>query len=135
MKNPFHPGDKKTYHKRVADEDRAAFHGEVVHNVCSTFALARDFEWSSRLFFLEMKEDDEEGVGTHLTIEHKSPAFVGEEITFTATVEEIKGPQLTCTIEAKVGDRLIASGKTGQRMLKKERLRGWFDGREKIKRQ
>jgi hypothetical protein len=26
--------------------------------VYATFALARDFEWSSRLFFLEMKEAD-----------------------------------------------------------------------------
>ena len=130
MKNLFRIGDSKTFRKKVTMDDRAIFHGEVVHNVCSTFALARDFEWSSRLFFLEMKDDDEEGVGTHLSIDHKSPAYVGEEITFTATVEEINGAHLTCTIEAKVGDRVIASGKTGQRMLKKERLRKWFSDTE-----
>jgi fluoroacetyl-CoA thioesterase len=131
MKNPFHAGDTKIYHKTVVLEDRAAFNGEVVHNVCSTFALARDFEWSSRLFFLEMKEDDEEGVGTYLSIEHKSPAFVGEEITFTATIDDIRGQQLTCVIEAKVGERVIATGMTGQRMLKKEKLRSWYAGKEK----
>jgi predicted thioesterase len=128
MKNPFRIGDQKTYRKKVAEEDRAAFHGGVVHNVCSTFALARDFEWSSRLFFLEMKEHDEEGVGTHVWVDHKSPAFIGEEIIFTATIEEIKGTQLNCAVEARVGERLIASGKTGQRMLKKERLKEWFSG-------
>jgi predicted thioesterase len=73
-----------------------------------------------------MKEDDEEGVGTHLSIDHKGPAFVGEEIIFTATVEEIKGTRLICAIEARVGERLIALGKTGQKMLKKERLKEWY---------
>jgi fluoroacetyl-CoA thioesterase len=128
MKNPFRIGDQKTYRKKITEEDRAVFHGDLVHSVCSTFALARDFEWSSRLFFLEMKESDEEGVGTHVSVDHKAPAFVGEEIIFTATIEEINGTQLNCVIEARVGERLVASGRTGQRMLKKERLREWFSG-------
>ena len=122
MKNLFHPGDRKTYRKKVSAGDVAAFHGAVVHDVCSTFALARDFEWSSRLFFLDMMEEDEEGVGTRLSVEHRSPAFVGEEIIFTAIVEEINGPDLTCRIEARVGDRLIAIGTTGQKMLKKAQI-------------
>ena len=102
--------------------DQAIFHGEILHQVCSTFALARDFEWSSRLFFLEMKEEDEEGVGTFLSVEHRRPAFVGEEIEFTATIENMVGMELFCTIEACVNGRLIASGRTGQKMLKKEKL-------------
>ena len=122
MKNNFKPGDKKIFVTTVKSTDQAGFHGEVLHAVYSTFALARDFEWSSRLFFLEMKEADEEGVGTSLTIEHKSPAFMGEEVVFTATVEKINGMELVCGIEARVGDRLVAMGTTGQRMLKKEKL-------------
>ncbi len=86
MKNIFKTGDQKVFKKIVTESDQAIFHGEVLHAVCSTFALARDFEWSSRLFFIEMKEDDEEGVGTFLSIEHKSPAFVKEEITFCGLV-------------------------------------------------
>lgn len=129
MKQLFRVGDVKTYLKRVSAEDVAAFHGTVVHEVCSTFALARDFEWSSRLFFIEMKEDDEEGVGTHLSIDHVGPAFVGEEIIFTATVEEIKGMDLSCTIEAVANGRLIARGRTVQKMIRKERLRELFSGK------
>ncbi len=120
MKNIFKPGDTKSFVTKVRDSDQAAFHGEVLHAVYSTFALARDFEWSSRLFFIDMKEDDEEGVGTMVHIDHKSPAFVGEEITVTATVEKIEGMELICTIEARAGQRIIATGRTGQRMLKKE---------------
>jgi fluoroacetyl-CoA thioesterase len=126
MKSLFRPGDCKTYRKRVGAEDVAAFHGEIVHEVCSTFSLARDFEWVSRLFFIEMKDEDEEGVGTHLSIGHKSPAFVGEEVIFTAIVEEIDGDYLTCRVEAKAGERLIADGKTVQKMLKKTRLNKLF---------
>lgn len=126
MKLIFKPGDKKTYKKVVTDADVAAFHGEVLHEVCSTFSLARDFEWSSRLFFIEMKEDDEEGVGTFLSIDHKSPAFVGEEIIFTATVVKIDKNELTCMIEARTDNRLIATGTTGQKMLKKDKLKQVF---------
>ena len=110
----------------VQEGDSAIFNEELLHRVCSTFALARDFEWSSRLFFLEMKDDDEEGVGTMLSIDHKSPAFVGEEILFTATVDKIERNELLCNIEAKVGDRIIGVGKTGQKMLKKEKVRELF---------
>ncbi len=126
MKYIFKQGDQKVFKKVVMESDQAIFHGELLHAVCSTFSLARDFEWSSRLFFIDMKEADEEGVGTFLSIEHKSPAFVNEEITFTATVETLQKNELICQIEAKVGDRIIAIGKTGQKILKKEKLKQVF---------
>jgi fluoroacetyl-CoA thioesterase len=126
MKLNFKPNDKKIYKTIIKEGDQAAFHGEVLHAVCSTFALARDFEWSSRLFFIDMLEGDEEGVGTSLTIDHRSPAFVGEELSVTATFESLVGNELICSIEAKVGERVIAFGKTGQKMLKKEKLKKIF---------
>jgi predicted thioesterase len=126
MKNIFNPGDQKKYKKTVGPTDVAAFHGVTLHEVCSTFSLARDFEWSSRLFFIDMKEEDEEGVGTFLSIDHKSPAFVGEEIIFTAQVVKIEKNELICSIEAKTAGRLIATGSTGQKMLKKDRLKQIF---------
>ncbi len=126
MKLIFSIGDKKIYKATVQPGDQAAFHGEILHSVCSTFALARDMEWSSRLFFIEMKEEDEEGVGTYLEIQHRAPAFVGEELMITATIDSIDGNELLCVIEVKSGERIIAIGKTGQRMLKKEKLNSIF---------
>ena len=126
MKSVFKPGDKRVYSRVVTEADLASFRGEALHPVCATFSLARDFEWSSRLFFLEMKEEDEEGVGTFLSIDHKSPAFVGEQIIFTATVLKIRDNELTCSIEAKIGGRIIAIGTTGQKMFKKEKLKQIF---------
>jgi predicted thioesterase len=126
MKLIYKQGDRKKFVKIVEEGDLAAFHGEVLHTVYSTFSLARDFEWASRLFFIDMKEADEEGVGTFLSIDHKSPAFVGEEITFTATFVKLEGNELTCMIESSVKDRLVAVGTTGQKMLKKERVKQLF---------
>lgn len=122
MKEVFKPGDIKEYRMVVAAADVAAFHGQVVHAVCSTFTLAREAEWTTRQFVLEMKETDEEGVGTFVNVNHKSPAFVGEEIVFIGRVEAVNGHELVCSFEAKVGDRLVAEGKTGQKIFKKEKL-------------
>ncbi|MCB0491411.1 MAG: hypothetical protein KDC93_03250 [Cyclobacteriaceae bacterium] len=126
MKNLPQIGDVRIYKKRIEEADVAAFNGEVLHTVYSTFAMARDMEWSSRLFFLEMKEHDEEGVGTHLSIDHLAPAFVGEELVILAKVISLTGNELICDIEVKVGERVVAKGKTGQRMLKKDRLNKLF---------
>jgi fluoroacetyl-CoA thioesterase len=122
MKDIFKPGDTKQYAMVVTADDVAAFHGKVVHEVCSTFALSREAEWTTRQFVLEMKDEAEEGVGTFINVNHKAPAFVGEEIVFLGKVDSINGNELICSFEAKVGERLIADGKTGQKIFNKEKL-------------
>jgi fluoroacetyl-CoA thioesterase len=122
MKEICKQGDKKEYRRVIQQNDIASFHGQIVHPVCSTFSLARDIEWTTRQFVLDMRDDDEEGIGTFLSIDHKSPAFVGEEIIFTARIDQISGNELICSFEAKVDNRVIATGKTGQKILKKEKI-------------
>lgn len=126
MKHLFKPGDQKVYEHRVKNEDTAAFHGSTVHAVYSTFALARDMEWSSRLFVLDILDEDEQGIGTALSIQHHSPAFPGEKVVITATLQSWDGHEIICGIEARCGKRLIASGITGQKILKKEKLERHF---------
>ncbi len=128
MKNPFKKGDTKEYSIVVSENDIAKFESGVVHNVYSTFALCRDAEWSGRLFVLEMKEEGEEGIGTGISIQHKSPAFVNDKVVFTATFEEIKeSGEIINSFEARVGDRLIAQGTQGQRVLPKDKIDTIFD--------
>jgi predicted thioesterase len=122
MKKKFAPGDTRTVRRVVDREDIAAFDGSVVHEVYSTFAIARDMEWSSRQFVLEMREDHEEGVGTFVHVEHHAPAFVGNEVSITATVESLRGNELVCTIEVTGPAGRIASGRTGQKILTRDRL-------------
>lgn len=126
VKEIFKPGDRKQTRYVVRPEDVAAFGGEVVHPVCSTFTLGREVEWAGRQFVLEMREAHEEGIGTQLVIDHKAPAFVGEEIVVTAIVDKIESHELICTFEATVNGRIIATGKTGQKILSREKINRIF---------
>jgi fluoroacetyl-CoA thioesterase len=127
MKCPFQPGDIKAFTHTVSDADAAAFESGQVHAVYSTFALARDAEWSGRLFVLEMKEDGEEGIGTGINITHNSPALIGQEVVFTATLAEVNRNEVVTDYTAKVGDRLIASGRQWQKIVPREKLNKLFD--------
>ena len=94
----------------VKESDVAAFHGEVVHPVCSTYTLAREVEWATRQFVLDMRDEDEEGIGTALIINHIGPAFPGDEIVIEATVESVHGHELICSYIARVGEKIVAQG-------------------------
>jgi predicted thioesterase len=60
-------------------------------------------------------------------VKHVSPAFTGDNVLFAAHIDELKGNEVNCTFTAKVGDRLIAEGRTGQKILTKERLEKLFE--------
>ena len=126
MKDLFKKGDKKRIVFTVAQEDVAQFHGEVVHNVCSTFALGREIEWATRQYVLEMEEDDEEGVGTSLHIDHKSAAAVGAECEIHSEIVQIEEYVINCRFTVLCGSRVIATGTTGQKVLKKEAISSIF---------
>ena len=131
MKDIFKIGDKKTFERIVRSEDTAAFESGSVHAVYATFALARDAEWCSRLFVLEMKDSDEEGIGTFVEVKHFSPAFVGDLVCFEATTDELKGNDVNCSFIARVGERIVAQGRTGQKILTKEKIEKLFNGLKK----
>lgn len=126
MINIFKVRDKKQFTKVVEQNDTAAFNSNEVHPVYATFALGRDAEWACRLFVLDMKENDEEGIGTFLHIEHISPAVLGSTVIFESCLKRVEGNSVICSFEAKVGERLIAKGETGQKVLKKEKLENIF---------
>jgi predicted thioesterase len=126
MKNPFVPGDVKTYRHTVTQADFARLPGGLVHEVYSTFALARDAEWASRLFVLDMREGDEEGIGTAVQVTHHSPALVGETVDFVSTLAAVERNEIITPFEAKVGSRVIATGETRQKILKREKLERLF---------
>ena len=127
MKNLYKIGDQKTFEKTVLAQDIAEFESGTVHNVYATFALGRDAEWSSRLFVLDMKDADEEGIGTFLNIEHQSPALIGQTVEFTATITLLDKNAIECSVVAKVKDRVIANCRTGQKIIKKTKLETLFN--------
>jgi predicted thioesterase len=126
MKEIVKPGDVVHHCFTVQPDDVAQFQGQIVHPVCATFTLAREIEWTTRQFVLKMRDEDEEGVGTFLSIDHKGPAFVGEQVCIEAKVDELKGNELLCSYRAHVQGRMVAEGKTGQKILKRARIQTLF---------
>lgn len=122
MKNHLDIGETRIIKHVVREVDLAAFNNMIIHPVYSTFALGRDAEWACRQFVLELKEEDEEGIGTFLDIKHRSPALLNQEVVIIATLKELKGNNVICTYKAWVGERLIAEGEQGQKILKKEKV-------------
>ncbi len=132
MEQIFNIGDTKTFSKVVQEQDIAAFESGTVHDVYATFSIARDAEWSGRLFVLDMKEEDEEGIGTSITVDHVSPAFIGDTIVYTAEFVEInERREIITTYKAYCGERLIAKGVQGQKILKKIKIDALFEGLKK----
>ncbi len=127
MKSIFKIGDIKTFEKTVESSDIAEFESGKVHDVYGTFALGRDAEWSSRLFVLEMNDEDEEGIGTFLNIRHHSPALLGDKVCFTAEIIKLEKNIIDCKVTVEVGQRLIAACETGQKIIKKEKLNLLFE--------
>ncbi|WP_436484412.1 thioesterase family protein [Chitinophaga sp. ARDCPP14] len=124
----FKPGDTKHFSRTVRQEDCASFDSGQVHPVYATFALARDAEWCCRLFVMEMKEAQEEGIGTRLTVEHLSPALAGSQVDFTAVITGIQHHEITCSYEAVCNGRVIATGIQVQKILPKAKLDRLFAG-------
>jgi len=127
MLSKFELGAIKTYSKKVSEIDLASFDDGTVHQVYGTFALGRDAEWCSRLFVLEMKEEDEEGIGTFLNISHHSPALMGQVVEFIATIFQLEKNNINCHVICRVGERIIAECSTGQKIIKKEKLNLLFE--------
>ncbi len=119
-------GERRVFRKIVGPDDLAQFESGTVHQVYSTFALARDAEWSGRLLVLDLKEPGEEGIGTGLSIEHKSPALEGQEVLFESVLTSLSGNEVVTDFTATVGDRLIARGQQKQKIIRREKLDALF---------
>ena len=114
--------DKKLHTYKVTGSDLAEFDSGVVHHVCSTFALAREIEWSSRLFVIDMLKENEEGLGTRLEIEHLSPALEGEVLMIEATLNDRNKNDVFCSITVEVNGRIIAKASTVQKIVNKSQF-------------
>ncbi|MDX2002619.1 MAG: hypothetical protein SFW35_09305 [Chitinophagales bacterium] len=122
MKNIFQIGDKKIFERTVLPTDTATFETGMVHAVYATFAIARDAEWAGRLFVLDMKEEDEEGIGTFISVRHLKPVAVGTKVTFEAVLTAIEGNRIQNSFTAYMGNEIFATGDQEQRILKREKL-------------
>lgn len=106
----------------VKVEDCPDFGEGTLHPVLSTYALAREAEWAGRLILLRMKKDDQEGIGTAITIEHLRAARVGQQVTINAELISFDGRKMIVSFVATTDGKTIATGNTGQALVSKAEL-------------
>lgn len=130
MKSGFDPGIVREIVFEVTDEMCPAFEGVVVHRCCSTWTVAHQFELAARMVLVEFLEDHEEGIGSHISIDHKAPCPVGRTVRVRAELIEVRGthhPRVLCGVTAHDGDRLLATGKQIQVVMKKDYLTQYIE--------
>lgn len=101
----------------VTPEMRAAFEGEVVHEVYGTAALVGHMELAARRVILDAREEGEEGVGYSVEVTHLAPAPVGSRVTVTAILRSVDGNRVVCDVEARTRHGLIGRGTVTQALL------------------
>ena len=111
----------------VTEDMCPAFDGVVVHRVYSTWSMAHHMELAARKVLAEHLEDHEEGIGSHLSIDHLAPCTVGRTVRVEAEAVELEGNTLICDVSAWDGTRLLGRGKQVQRVLPKTTLARLID--------
>ena len=117
MKDGLVPGIQAEVSFEVTEDMRPIFDDVAVHQVCSTWSLVHYMELAGRRILMQHLEPHEEGVGSHATCDHLAPAKVGRTVRVIATVADASDRELVCEVVAFNGDRLIARGKTVQRIF------------------
>jgi fluoroacetyl-CoA thioesterase len=106
----------------VTPEMCPAFDYKIVHEVCSTREIVHHMEVAGRKMLTPYLEPNEEGVGSHASCDHTGPALVESEVRIVARAVVANERELVCDCTAYRGDRLIATGKTVQRIFPREVL-------------
>lgn len=127
MKPGLAIGAKGEVAVKVTEQMCPAFDGVVVHRVYSTWSLAHHMELAARKVLAPYLEEDEEGLGTHLSVEHLSLTLVGKTVRVVAEASAVGSDRVVCDVRAYEGDRLIARGSQTQRVLLKESIRNLME--------
>ncbi len=106
----------------VTEDMCPAFDGIVVHRLYSTWSMAHHMELAARKVLAPHLEPHEEGIGSHLSIDHVAPTPVGHRVRVVARAVEVGPSAVVCEVTAWDGDRLVGRGRQVQRVLPKQKL-------------
>jgi predicted thioesterase len=120
-------GDAAEVTVTVTEEMCPAFDGVIVHRVYSTWSMAHHMELAARKVLAPHLEEHEEGIGSHLSIDHVAPAPVGHRVRVVAKALEVGPTTLVCEVIAYDGPRVIGRGTQVQRILPKSKLKSLIE--------
>ncbi|MEK6799565.1 MAG: hotdog domain-containing protein [Planctomycetota bacterium] len=130
MKPGFEPGITRELSVVVTEDMCPAFDDVVVHRVYSTWSVAHHFELAARMVLVSFLEDEEEGVGSHVSVDHLGPCPVGRTVRVRAVLTKVwrdHHTRVVCDVTAHDGDRLLARGRQVQVVMNKEHLRRYLE--------
>lgn len=123
MKAELIPGVQREVTFEVTLDMCPAFDGVVVHKVCATWTLVHYMELAGRRVLIDFLEPGEEGVGSHASCDHIGPAPVGSRVRVIATATDVTDRELSCDVVAFSGEKMIATGKTVQKIFPRHILK------------
>lgn len=131
MKSTLQVGNTASVEIVITGDMCPAFDGVVVHRVYSTWSMGHHMELAARKVLAPHLEAHEEGIGSHLSIDHLAPAPVGARVRIVATAVELGPTTLVCDLVAyhirPDGDKVVGRGRQVQRVLPKEKLRSLIE--------
>ena len=130
MKPGLKPGVEAEVSAVVTEDMCPAFDGVIVHHVYSTWALAHHMELAARKVLAPHLEAHEEGIGSHLSIDHLAPTPVGKTVRVVATCTELNASKVVCELIAYEGERVVGRGKQVQRVFPKEVIQSLIERHE-----
>lgn len=126
MKPELRVGNRAEVVVIVTEDMCPAFDEVVVHHVYSTWSMAHHMEVAARKVLMEHLEPHEEGIGSHLSIDHLAPTPVGHTVRVEAVAVELGPTTLVCDVTAyhvrPEGDKVVGRGRQVQRILPKAKL-------------
>lgn len=126
MKPELRVGNRADVLITVTEDMCPAFDDVVVHRVYSTWSMAHHMEIAARKVLMPHLESHEEGIGSHLSIDHLAPTPVGHTVRIEAVAVELGPTTLVCELTAyhvrPEGDKVVGRGRQVQRILPKSKL-------------
>ena len=127
MKPGLEPGKHAEIEITVTPAMCPHFDGELVHPLFSTWETVHYMEMAGRKVLAPHLDDDEEALGAHITVDHKSPALIGARVVVRAEIESLRGQRLSCRVTSKSDGRLLAAGRFVQIIMPKSRVAALLD--------
>ena len=79
--------------------------------------MAHQFENAARRTLESHLEDEDQGIGSFLSLDHVKPAPIGSTVEVEATITELDRTTVVCEIVATIRGEICATGKQVQRVL------------------
>ena len=69
--------------------------------VYSTPSMVSDMEYTCRDLIMDHAEEDEDSVGTHVSVYHLAPTLLGMWVDVTATVTAVEGSRISFDVDVR----------------------------------